>query len=252
MLVISIAMDENKGIGYKGALPWHLKEELKLFKANTLHHNILMGQTTYDGLPRKLVDRHIYVCSIDPSYKVDDEDVTVVHDLEGFLKEHENDEEEYIVCGGASIYRQAYPYCKKALISFVKGEYEVDTYFDCFDLKDWDQTKEVDYEDFKYCEFERKDEKMKKVLLFHMNGCPYCEKAKQAIKELEEEKPEYKEIEIEWIEENENAELANQYDYYSVPTIFYEGKKLYEAKPTQTYEEIKVFVDQAFEEVIHS
>ena len=156
MLVISIAMDENKGIGYKGALPWHIKEELKLFKANTLHQNILMGQTTYDGLPRKLVDRHIYVCSIDENYTVEDEDVTVIYDLDSFLQEHENDEDVYIVCGGASIYRQSYPYCKKALISFVKGEYKVDTYFDCFDLEDWNITKEEEHEEFIYRELERK------------------------------------------------------------------------------------------------
>lgn len=157
MLIISIAMDPNKGIGIKGALPWHLKEELKLFKANTLNKKILMGQTTYDGLPRKLVGRHIVVCTIDPNYKTDDPDAEVIYDLQAFLKEHENDEEEYIVCGGASIYRQAYPYCKKALISFVKEEYEVDTHFDIFDINDWNITKEVEYEDFIYRELERKD-----------------------------------------------------------------------------------------------
>ncbi|MBP3890951.1 MAG: dihydrofolate reductase [Solobacterium sp.] len=158
MFVISIAMDENQGIGYKGALPWHLKEELKLFKENTLHQTLLMGQTTYDGLPRKLVDRKIVVCSSDSNYKVEDEDACVIYDLEAFLKEHENTEETIIVCGGASIYRQAYPYCKKALISFVKGEYEVDTYFDIFKLEDWDITKEVEYEDFIYREMKRKED----------------------------------------------------------------------------------------------
>lgn len=156
MLVISIAMQNNKGIGYKGALPWHLKEELKLFKRNTLNKNILMGQTTYDGLPRKLVNRHIVVCTIDPEYKVDDSDVEVIYDLKSFLQEHQDDEEEYIVCGGASIYKQAYPYCKKALVSFVKGEYEVDAYFDIFDLNDWEITKEEEYEDFIYRELTKK------------------------------------------------------------------------------------------------
>lgn len=159
MLIISIAMDENKGIGYKGALPWHFKEELQLFKANTLNHNILMGQTTFDGLPRKLVDRHIYVCSADPNYTVEEEDVTVIYDLDAFLKEHENDEEIYFVCGGASIYRQAYPYCKKAYISFIKGTFEVDTYFACYDEADWEVEKEVEYNDFIYRELTRKETK---------------------------------------------------------------------------------------------
>lgn len=157
MFIISIAIDENKGIGYKNALPWHLKEELKLFKANTLHHNVIMGQTTYEGLPRKLVDRKMFVCTLNPNYTVEDEDVTVIYDLVAFLKEHENDEEIYFVCGGASIYRIAYPYCKKAYISFVKGKYEVDTYFDIFEQSDWSIEKEVEYEDFIYREMKRKN-----------------------------------------------------------------------------------------------
>ena len=156
MLTISIAMQENKGIGYKGRLPWHLKEELKLFKSNTVGKNILMGQTTYEGLPRKLKDRHTIVCSIDPEYKVDDPDAEVTYDLKGFLEEKEFSDDEVIVCGGASIYRQAYPYCQKALISFVKGEYEVDAYFNVFEMSDWQIDKEVEYEDFIYREMSRK------------------------------------------------------------------------------------------------
>lgn len=157
MLIISIAVDEHQGIGLKGKMPWHLKEELQLFKANTLGHAILMGQTTYDNLPRKLKGRHTIICSIDPDYTVDDEDAEVIHDLKEFLEEKENSDDIVFVCGGASIYRQAYPYCRKAYISFVKGHYEVDTYFDVLDIGDWDITKEVEYEDFTYREMERKE-----------------------------------------------------------------------------------------------
>ena len=156
MLTISIAMDENRGIGYKGRLPWHLKEELKLFKNNTLGKTILMGQTTYDGLPRKLTGRYTVVCSVDPNYKVDDPEAEVTYDLMGFLNEKEFSDDEVIVCGGASIYRQTYPFCHKALISFVKGDYEVDTHFDIFDMNDWEVVREVEYEDFIYREMNRK------------------------------------------------------------------------------------------------
>jgi dihydrofolate reductase len=154
MISFSVAMEPDKGIGIRGSLPWHLKDELKLFKQNTLYKHILMGQTTYDNLPRKLVDRYITVVSIDPEYKA--EDVEVENDLIAFLEKHQNDETEYIICGGASIYRQAYPYCRKAYVSFVKDHYETDTRFDCFDLNDWNIIREVDYPDFIYRELERK------------------------------------------------------------------------------------------------
>ena len=113
-----------------------------------------MGQTTYDNLPGKLKDRYITVVSINPEYKA--EGVEVTNDLIAFLKEHENDETEYIICGGASIYRQAYPYAKKAYISFIKKEYEVDTYFDVYDENDWNVVAQEEYDEFIFRELERK------------------------------------------------------------------------------------------------
>ena len=155
MISFSVAVDPNCGIGYKGVMPWHIKEEFKVFRRNTMFKNIVMGQTTYDNLPGKLKDRYITVVSIDPEYER--EGVTVVHDLIAFLEEHRDDEEEYIICGGASIYRQSYPYAKKGYISFIKKEYEVDTYFDAFDPDDWVITAEEDHEDFIYRELSRKE-----------------------------------------------------------------------------------------------
>ena len=155
MISFSVAVDPNCGIGYKGVMPWHIKEEFKVFRKNTMFKNIVMGQTTYDNLPGKLKDRYITVVSIDPEY--DREGVTVVHDLIAFLEKHRDDETEYIICGGASIYRQSYPYAKKAYISFIKKEYEVDTYFDAYDPDDWDIAVEEEHEEFIYRELHRKE-----------------------------------------------------------------------------------------------
>lgn len=154
MISFSVAIDPNKGIGIKGSLPWHIKEELQLFKQNTMNKYILMGQTTYDNLPNSLPGRKVIVVSIDPEYKK--EDVEVTHDLIKFLQEHQNDETEYIVCGGASIYKQSYEYASKAYVSFIKKEYEVDTKFDTFNLDDWNIIKEVEYNDFIYRELSKK------------------------------------------------------------------------------------------------
>ena len=155
MISFSVAIDPNKGIGIKGSLPWHIKEELQLFKRNTMDKHILMGQTTYDNLPGSLPGRKVIVVTIDPNYSKDDVEVT--NDLIKFLQDHQNDETEYIVCGGASIYRQAYPYASKAYVSFIKKEYEVDTKFDSFELNDWDIVEEVDYEQFIYRQLNRKN-----------------------------------------------------------------------------------------------
>lgn len=153
MISFSVAIDPNKGIGIKGSLPWHIKEELQLFKQNTMNKNILMGQTTYDNLPGSLPGRKITVVSMDPNYHKDGVEVT--NDLIQFLIDHQKDETEYIVCGGASIYRQAYLYASKAYVSFIKKEYEVDTKFDVFDLNDWNIDLEEDHEEFVYRKLSR-------------------------------------------------------------------------------------------------
>lgn len=153
MISFIVAFDPEFGIGVKGKLPWHIKDDLKLFRQNTLNKNIIMGQTTYDNLPAKLEGRHITVVSLDPNYQR--EGVEVIHDLIPFLKKHMNDEDEYLVCGGASIYRQAYPYAKKAYVSFIKEVYDVDTKLDVYYPDDWEIVKEVDYPDFIYRELKR-------------------------------------------------------------------------------------------------
>ena len=54
---------------------------------------------------------------------------------------------------------------------------------------------------------------------------------------------------MDWVEESEQLELANSYDYYYVPTIFDGEKKLYEADPSQSYADIKQSIKAALDAV---
>jgi thioredoxin 1 len=74
---------------------------------------------------------------------------------------------------------------------------------------------------------------MKKILMFTMASCPYCQNAHRWMNELLKEHPEYKEIEIEIIDEVEQPELADTYDYYYVPTYYVDGTKVHEGVPTK-------------------
>ena len=91
---------------------------------------------------------------------------------------------------------------------------------------------------------------MKQIELFYLKSCPYCRNAKKAIGELTEENPAYADIRIDWIEESEHPEIAEQRDYYSVPTIFRNGEKLYEAHFTHSYADIKSNIRSAFDTVL--
>lgn len=53
MITVLVAYDQNRLIGNGPNLPWYLPEDLKLFKARTWGHAIIMGRTTYDHLPKK-------------------------------------------------------------------------------------------------------------------------------------------------------------------------------------------------------
>lgn len=83
---------------------------------------------------------------------------------------------------------------------------------------------------------------MKELTYFKLAQCPYCRRADQWIKELIEEKPEYKSIKIRTILEDVEADLADQYDYYYVPSFYSGDKKLHEGAATK--EIIKKVMDR--------
>ena len=60
---------------------------------------------------------------------------------------------------------------------------------------------------------------MKPIKLFYQACCPFCKRAFNYIDELKK-RPEYKDIIIETIEETEHPDIADQYDYYYVPTFY--------------------------------
>ena len=93
---------------------------------------------------------------------------------------------------------------------------------------------------------------MKEVLMFHLESCGYCDKARRALDELFAENPAYRDVPLTRIEESQQPELADRYDYYAVPTLYVDGQKVFEARLFMRYEEIrdgvKAALDRALEE----
>ena len=69
---------------------------------------------------------------------------------------------------------------------------------------------------------------MKKILMFTMASCPYCQAAHRWMEEVLQENPEYASCEIEIVDEVKEPALADTYDYYYVPTYYVGGKKVHE------------------------
>ena len=91
---------------------------------------------------------------------------------------------------------------------------------------------------------------MKEIEIFYLRTCPYCRNARKAVAELMDENPAYADIAVRWIEEREEPAVAESRDYWSVPAIFLQGEKLYEAHFTHSYETIKQNVRAAFDRVL--
>ena len=86
---------------------------------------------------------------------------------------------------------------------------------------------------------------MKKITLIKMEGCPYCAAAFKAIDEVQKN---YAATELEVIDENLQPALAEKFnDYYYVPSMYVDGKKIYEAHPGESYNECFANVQKVFE-----
>lgn len=81
---------------------------------------------------------------------------------------------------------------------------------------------------------------MPALTLFIQTTCPFCRRALGYIDELKQ-LPEYKDIDIEIVDEIEQQERADTYDYYYVPTFYLGDKKLHEGAIYK--EEVKALFD---------
>ena len=74
---------------------------------------------------------------------------------------------------------------------------------------------------------------MKKIKLFILKNCPFCIQALDWQNKILKENPQYKEIDLEVIDEGEQVDLANSYDYYYVPTYYLDEVKVHEGVATR-------------------
>lgn len=145
MLSIIVAIANNNLIGGNNGLLWHLPSDLKNFKKITMTSSktMIMGRKTFESLGRVLPERKHIILTNNKDFHVDNENVTVIHDIES-LKPYINSEEEYFVIGGGEIYRQLLTYSAKMYITRVFGDFQGDTYFPQWNENEWDVINETE------------------------------------------------------------------------------------------------------------
>lgn len=133
-LSMIVAMAKNRVIGADGKIPWHLPNELQLFKRVTMGHHIIMGRKTYESINRLLPGRTTVIVTRQKDYAVPG--AKIAHALDEAVALCTGDSEIFVI-GGGELYRAALPLADRIYLTVVDTEPEGDTLMPGFDAAKW-------------------------------------------------------------------------------------------------------------------
>ena len=135
-LTLIAAIARNGVIGKGNALPWHLPEDLRRFKALTTGQAVIMGRKTWDSPPAKfrpLPNRLNIVVTRNRDYRA--EGATVVGSLDAAI--HASQTLTPFVIGGAELYAHALPLAQRLELTEIDADIEGDAHFPHWDRRPW-------------------------------------------------------------------------------------------------------------------
>ena len=158
-LVVVAALDRNGAIGRGNALPWHLPDDLKRFKARTLGHAVLMGRRTAESIGRALPGRANLVLTRAAAAPYEGQ--VAVSSLDDALARAGDD--PLLVIGGAEVYALALPRADALWLTRVDTEVDgADAWFPPVDGAVWREVSreahpadERHAHDFAFVDYER-------------------------------------------------------------------------------------------------
>jgi dihydrofolate reductase len=112
-------------IGADGGLPWHLPEDLALFRRLTMGSTVVMGRRTWESLPdrfRPLPGRTNVVLTSDRGWSADG--ARPAASVEQVLAEHGS----FWVIGGGAVYAAFLPHADRVVVTDVDVLVEGDTW----------------------------------------------------------------------------------------------------------------------------
>ncbi len=137
-LSLIVAMDDNRLIGNKNKLPWHLPADLAFFKRTTMGKPIVMGRKTYESIGKPLPGRRNIVITRDAAFSA--AGCEVANSIESAMSLTKDDDEVMLI-GGASLYQQTIARATQLYITRIHQGFEGDTWFPEIDLREWEEVK---------------------------------------------------------------------------------------------------------------
>ncbi len=130
-----VAVDENWAIGKNNDLLFHIPEDMKFFRQMTLGKNVVCGKKTLLSFPgsKPLPDRKHFVLT--HSDLAECENLVRVSSLDDLFEKLKGiSEDDIVVIGGESVYRQLLPFCKKVYVTKIfSSDPDADVFFPCLD-----------------------------------------------------------------------------------------------------------------------
>jgi dihydrofolate reductase len=120
------AQARDRVIGASGGLPWHLPEDLKLFRALTTGSTVVMGRRTWESLPerfRPLPGRTNVVLTSDRSWSAEG-----AHRAASVAEVIGRQDDPLWVIGGGTVYAAFLPHADRLVITDVDLAVDGDTW----------------------------------------------------------------------------------------------------------------------------
>ncbi|MGO2980352.1 MAG: dihydrofolate reductase [Leuconostoc mesenteroides] len=128
------AEDRQHAIGKDGGIPWHMPDDLKLFRDETVNTLMIMGRPTWVSIGRPLPKRTTVVMTRQEDWTPSYPGVKVIHSIEEAKNLIAKEERDITIAGGAAVYRELMPYATDLIITRVDGVIDGDTFVDEVDL----------------------------------------------------------------------------------------------------------------------
>lgn len=133
-----VAMAKNRVIGADNRIPWHLPNELRLFKSLTMGHHIIMGRKTYESIGRLLPGRTSVIVTRQRDYAVPG--AVIAHSIDEAIGACRGDDECFII-GGADLFRETLPIADRLYLTIVDAEPQGDTFMPELDMGAWREAR---------------------------------------------------------------------------------------------------------------
>jgi dihydrofolate reductase len=137
LVCIIAAVSSNGVIGADGRLPWHLPEDLKFFKAQTLGCAVIMGRRTWESIGRPLPGRRNIVVTRSRDFRP--AGAGTAASLADAITQCAGEAKVFVI-GGGDLYRAALPLADCIVLTEIRREFDGDVHFPEFDRGQWKET----------------------------------------------------------------------------------------------------------------